>query len=800
MPTETLGFLLQGVSQQQPKVRSSGQVTEQVNWLSDVNRGLTTRPATERLGALPVITSADSKSATVDINNVLYRVVLADGAVPKVFAYDGTQKTVNNPDTAQAYVSTNAAVYTYDNTVYITNRDKIVGITADTYTSEVTTNWGYVYCLGGVFTRNYTVNLTIGATTVTAHYTTPDGLTAGDADLTTADHIIGELKTNLEAALVTAAITGVTITQHENFLRITNLTHTLTTISCRDGEGGILLKGDVAKARTIAELPKFSAHGDYMYVYGATSIADDFWMRFEIAGSSIGADFGKVGAWKEYFDVDNPVTLDAATMPHILVLETDGTFTFRKNTWEHRRVGNEDSNPTPSFVGFSIRDIREFQGRLTFATSGATVVMSRTDYPKDFFRKTATAGAASDPVDERATMEGTTAFDWLVPFDRDLFVLASNAQYILSGANAITPTNAGIVLATNYNMSSEARPQPTGRTLLFPFKGRAYAGVNEYFTGSNYASTSVDNLTKTASKYIAGEIKEIVSSSNEGIALFLTDNPESQGYIWVYKYLWEFDKKTQSSWSKWRFPGNVRHCYSYRGDLYVWLALTAYDVEVEEVVLRLNLDNQRQGDIGYTCILDDLRTVVFNGSGKQTITTKSVDTIFFVVPTDTSNMPASVIIPNTVSAVGGGDPSLEASYTFDLDERDWLRAGTLYYGIPIKRYLDPSPPIARKFDGSPRSDVQLVIRAYYIDYVDSGKFTASMLSMYRGDADMANTEWFPMDDDPAHPFQENVRTGTLQVPWGEYAALADLRVYSDDIRPTTIQEIRYEPEALKAGG
>ena len=96
--------------------------------------------------------------------------------------------------------------------------------------------------------------------------------------------------------------------------------------------------------------------------------------------------------------------------------------------------------------------------------------------------------------------------------------------------------------------------------------------------------------------------------------------------------------------------------------------------------------------------------------------------------------------------------------------------------------------------------MQTVVKAYYVDYADTGQFTAQMLSKYRGNSDMANTDWFPMDDDPEHQFEETVRTGTLQVPWGEYSNLATLRVYSDDIRPTTIQEIRYEPEYLKAGG
>lgn len=802
MSTETLGFLLQGVSQQQAKVRSSGQVTEQVNLHSDVNRGLTTRPATERLGAIDDITDTGGKSFTVEIEGALYRVVLENGGVPEVYGYDATKPTVTNPHSQQAYISTNAAVYVYDNTVYITNREMIVENIATSYASEISENWGYVFCLGGLFTRKYTVDVTVGTQTVTASFTTPDGTSAGDAVLSTADNIIHELYLDLIAKFAAAipAITTVAMSVVENHIRLVDSGNNLKKISTRDGEAGTILYGDVARVKTLADLPKYAAHGDYLFVYGAASIADDFWMRYEIVGESVGGGFGKTGAWKEYFNINDPSTLDPETMPHILTRNTDGTFTYDYQAWQHRRVGNEESNPTPSFVGFAIRDIREFQGRLTFATSGATVVGSRTYYPTDFYRKSATTVVDSDPVDFRATMEGTKPFDWLVPFDRDMFVLAANAQYVISGAGGLTGGNSGIVLATNYDMSSEARPRPTGRTLLFPFKGQRYAGVNEYFTGNNYASTSVDNLTKTASRYVDGEIRDIVSSSNEGLAVFITDKSLVDGTVYVYKYLWEFDKKTQSAWCTWRFPGAVRHMHAKEGILYVWCVVYAPGTTPKELLLKMRLDAPEMYGLGRQFCVD--AAVPFGGvaEGDEIVVYSNYPNIKFVLHSSSDDAPTGIpVIPDsaeTLSVVGG----TTARYAFNTVTRPWIIPGSVSYGCGLERWVDPTPPIARDRLGNAKSDVQTVVKAYYVDYADTGQFTAQMLSKYRGNSDMANTDWFPLDDDPEHPFEETVRTGTLQVPWGEYSNLATLRVYSDDIRPTTIQEIRYEPEYLKAGG
>ena len=454
-----------------------------------------------------------------------------------------------------------------------------------------------------------------------------------------------------------------------------------------------------------------------------------------------------------------------------------------------------------------------------FATSNATVVASRTDYPTDFYRKSATVNTATDAIDMRATQEGTKAFDWLVPFDRNMFVLASNAQFVISGNGALTPDNASMVLATNYTMSSNARPQPTGRTLLFPFKGQRYSGINEYFTGNDFASTSVDNLTKTASKYIDGEIREIVVAPNEGLALFLTDVSFNDGWVWVYKFLWEFDKKTQSAWYKWKFPGKVRHMYASDGIVYFWIVIgddhvfmgkedvlwgeddAAYAYfDLEEIVVSMRLDIPDMYDFEYPLSIDGAVT----GAGAVVgdyleINTTYSEPKFILNSTSDNAPPGGVIVPDALE-ISGTEGDATITYKFNIIDRPWLLDGTISYGHRIERYLDPSPPVARGYQGTARSDVQTVVRAYYIDYSATGQFTAKMLSAYRGTQDMANTDWFPMDDDPVHPWQESVRDGTLQVPWGEYSNYASLRVYSDDIRPTTIQEIRYDPEYLKAGG
>jgi hypothetical protein len=50
--------------------------------------------------------------------------------------------------------------------------------------------------------------------------------------------------------------------------------------------------------------------------------------------------------------------MDGATLPHVLVREADGSFTFKAATWDKRRCGDGGQDrPDPSFIGKQIQDI-----------------------------------------------------------------------------------------------------------------------------------------------------------------------------------------------------------------------------------------------------------------------------------------------------------------------------------------------------------------------------------------------------------------------------------------------------------
>ena len=802
MTTESMGFMLQGVSQQQPKVRLPGQVTEQVNMLSDIEKGLTSRPPSDLIGTLSTNVADNTKSVTVKIDQELFRIIMRDGQLPRVIDYSAIERSVTGSNAA--YCSTDGACYVYDKVMYMTNRNALV-LQDTTYDprADIISPYAYAYVLGGAFRKTFRITIRFGTFSVSGEYSTPDGSDAGEAERASSDYIMQRLYDDLLANLSAGGHTGFVSARFENYMYIRRTSGApVVSLSTRDGESNTYLNGGIGEAKDVADLPKYAVNGALVKIVGDSSAKDDFWMRFTANDETtpIGGGFGKEGIWREHFDPAAAFRFNANTMPHILEKQPDGSFVFGPETWEDRRVGNDDSNLTPSFVGSSIRDVREMQGRLTFCTSASTVVQSRVDFPRDFWKRSAVADNVTDPIDMRATDEGTIPLEYMVSLDKDLYVFAENAQFAISGQGKLTPATASTALSTRYALSVSTRPTGTGRTVLLPFVGARYSGINEYFTTDDFSTQAMDNISKTASKYIDGEVTDMAVSSNDGLAFFLTTKSATTGQVWVYKYLWEGTTKTQSAWSKWEFPGHVRHVYCEAGVLYVWLRIPATRATVaHEVLLQVRLDTPSNDQLGYSVCLDaqEFVNINVNNPAQEFVTIRSQRKhLTFVLLSQDDDSPAGdLIVPDEVVQVGN-----LMQYRFRRREREWLDHATVLYGLPYDRFVTLTRPFARDQNGNARSDVQIVLRTLYVDYNDSGQFEVWMRSGIRGDAIMGNTDWFPMDNDPFTPWEINVRSGTLQIPWGEYAQYADIEIRSDDVRPTTVMEVRYDPEYLKDGG
>lgn len=783
----TLGSLLQGVSQQPPAVRPIGKVTEQINFINDVVEGLSARPALVETATLLNETATGLKFSNATFEGETFIVGYSADTL-RVWDIRGTQYTVQAEPEALAYIGTDMRPYLLNKQLFLANREVIVEKAASPNTSSVAQHTGVVSVLGGLFSRNYTVTLRWeDGTIASGSYSTPDGDGAGDANNSSSKTIAFNLYNSLIAHGSFKAGTVANLSANTFYVRSINGPITITV---DDDDAQTTLRAHTSTAESTEDLAKTAPHGTLVKITGNDEgNEDDFYLRFNSSVTDVvGGGFGYEGVWEEWYNPAEITAFDLSTLPHVLEKTGATEFTLRQGDWLPRRVGDEDTNPFPDFVGNPIRDIGGFQSRLVFV-AGAWCAMSRTNEPTDFFKKSALAEVATDPISMSSTEEGVDNIDWIIPFDRDLVLMSDpgEAQLLISGQSRITPDNNAMVQTTAFEMRGGAKPVETGRTILFPFKSGKFSGIKEFFTNDEVTTNGADTLTETLDSYIVGLVNRMECSTNFSMVAFATDAPEYSKTVWVYKYLWQNTDKLQSAFSKWVMPLDVEFYFFSGSELFVVMSEDGFVPGTTNYVFAaLDLDLPVDDVAEYHISLDrQMRRVADANSGVSL----PYENAAFVQGTGCLT-PGRPVEPMSYVPTSSG-----ATYTFDAETVP--DGAEIVCGLRYNRSISPTMPFYRDPRGNvvPRSHI--VVGNFLLEYVETGYIRATMESRYRKDPIVYEVDWFPIDDDPDDTLGNGLRSGILNIPWGERADWSTLTLSSDDVRPTTFIELEWVGQAFK---
>ena len=156
------------------------------------------------------------------------------------------------------------------------------------------------------------------------------------------------------------ALSGYTATPVGNVIVIKRTDGRDFNIQTKGGTTNNALYGIKGSVNDVSLLPNQCVKGVNLLVRNsAESDADDYYVKFVPASGDIPGQ----GSWEETHKPGITTDLNPATMPHALIRESDGTFTVRQLSstysdelsWAPRAVGDEESNPNPSFVGQTIK-------------------------------------------------------------------------------------------------------------------------------------------------------------------------------------------------------------------------------------------------------------------------------------------------------------------------------------------------------------------------------------------------------------------------------------------------------------
>ena len=535
--------LINGVSQQPAALRLASQCEQMVNCMPSPVEGLKKRPPAQHVAKLFAGSAGAKRPFTTIVDRdgtIQFLVLLLDNDI-KVFGLDGSVKTVATPDGTSyldiagepSAVFRVASVADY---TFIVNREKTAVMAATT-----SPTWGtksMVFIKSADYATTYSI--TVNATTVT--YATAN---AGGSVPSTVD-----IALNLRNSLATALGAGWTITASDYIVRIVKddgTDYTLGSSDTRIGTATVPIKGAVD---TISDLPTKAEHGFIVKILGAAATgADDYYVKFV---TTAGSGFGH-GVWQETVAPGIQYLFDATTMPHVLVRETDGTFTFRKFTWSGRVAGDAITAKEPSFIGSKIQNINLFRNRLALLAD-ENVIMSAADAYDRFWPESVQTVVDSDPIDLSAGSRKINLLTSSLAFADVLLLFSRNGQFRLSGGNAIaaslTPKTATITQITAFEMSQAVDPVIVGRTMYFPVPRGEYGGLREFFLpdASGPVPTS-EEVTAAVPRFLPSDLSNLVATAAEETVYAVTKSQPRR--IYLYKFLFQGDNKLQSAWGYW---------------------------------------------------------------------------------------------------------------------------------------------------------------------------------------------------------------------------------------------------------
>lgn len=538
--SDSIPNLINGVSEQPFALRLPSQSEAQQNFHSSPVEGLTRRPPTRHITSLSGDWSAVFTHPIDRDENEQYFVKITNGDL-EVIDIDGVSQTVNFPS-GKTYLTGSTSHFralTVADFTFIVNTSITTAMTADL------TPVRNPEALVSIRTSNYgrTFKIHINNVQVGTH-TTPNGDVASDANKIDTDYIANQLKADLEVNLDPALFQ---VKRVASTLRIASLDGADFTIYAEDGTGG---KGSVVvkdKVQRFTDLPRAAFRHFRVEVVGDnTSSFDNYHVVYDSPDALKDTD----GVWTETVKAGIPYKIDPATMPHTLVRESDGTFTFAPTSWVDRMVGDEDSAPEPSFIGRKINSVFFYRNRLGFL-SDENVIMSEAGGFFNFFPTTVTTILDGNNIDVAASHTRVSVLKHAVPFNEQLLLFSDDTQFTLEGGAILTPNTVRIQQTTEFESDASIKPIALGTHIYFPVKQGKASNLREYYAARQGEVNEAVNASSHVPTLVPPNLRTVAGSSSLDMLAMLS--ADTANTLYIYKYFFSGEDKLQSAWYPWVF-------------------------------------------------------------------------------------------------------------------------------------------------------------------------------------------------------------------------------------------------------
>ena len=336
------------------------------------------------------------------------------------------------------------------------------------------------------------------------------------------------------------------------------------------------------KAQDISRLPAMCKQGYVAQISNTADLeTDDYYVKFFADNGSSG-----VGSWEETVRPHNfdgsgndPMVkgLDPATMPHALINNRNGTFTFVKldlstansqgneNYWKDRQVGDDVSNPFPSFNGQTIQELFFHRNRFGII-SNEQVVLSQPGGYFNFFIVSAIAASDDNPIDITVSDIKPAFVNHTLPIQKGLMLFSDNAQFILfTESDIFSPKTARLKKIASYECDASIDPVDLGTSVLFTSNVSAYARAFEATVVDDDVPPSIIEQTRVVPEFLPKDITKSTNSAAIGITSY---GKKGDDQVYHYKYYNAGNKREQSAWYSWTLTGTMQHMLYTAGSFF----------------------------------------------------------------------------------------------------------------------------------------------------------------------------------------------------------------------------------------
>ena len=268
---------------------------------------------------------------------------------------------------------------------------------------------------------------------------------------------------------------------------------------------------------------------------------------------------------------------DPGTMPHALVNNRDGTFTFIKldettaisngndNYWKYREVGDVITNPFPSFFGQNIQKIFFHRNRLGMI-AGEQVVMSRPGDYFNFFVVSAITVSDDNPVDITVSDIKPAFIYHVLPIQKGVMMFSDNGQFLLfTESDIFSSKTARLKKVSSYECDQALQPRDMGTSVMFTSAVSAYTRAYEATILDDDVPPKILEQTRVVPEFLPKTIDVSAGSAAIGI---ITYGKQDSSEVYHYKYYDSGDRREQSAWYSWTIQGTLEYCFYTGGSFF----------------------------------------------------------------------------------------------------------------------------------------------------------------------------------------------------------------------------------------